>query len=303
MSTKRILITGCTGLLGETLIRKSPRNISWIGVDVRQSPICNELSKFINVDITDCDSLDEKLVEEDFDGIVHLAGFIHIDQNTPSNVDQLFDVNTKGTLNVIKLMEKRNKALFVYASSMTVYGLPVENPVEESHPLNPNSFYGLTKLMGEQIVKLYSTQKSLSTAILRFPGLFGENKEKGAIYHFCDNAASGKPIKINTQGLGYWSCLHYEDAADAIMTVCMDPPFPGLPAVYNVTDGEEWDLLRVAGIVANEAQDEVDVEVDTPPDFKRCRLSGENLKSRYPSLQFNTSDRIIRMARFFQNKK
>jgi len=86
----------------------------------------------------------------------------------------------------------------IFSSSMGVYNYdrPEYLPVDEKHPLTAYDFYGLTKIIGEQLCDFYSNHYGFSTYILRIPGVFGKGKNKGLIYNCLKYAGTEKIITI-----------------------------------------------------------------------------------------------------------
>jgi len=70
-----------------------------------------------------------------------------------------YDVNVGGTATLLGVMERADCSNIVFSSSATVYGEPQYLPCDENHPLNPINPYGRTKLMGENLLKDWSSAK------------------------------------------------------------------------------------------------------------------------------------------------
>ena len=83
---------------------------------------------------------------------------------------RMFQANVEGTRVLLDASAEAGIERFVFASSGEVYpeNNPVELPVTEAHPLNANSPYGLTKLLGEELVRFHQRIGSFETVILRF---------------------------------------------------------------------------------------------------------------------------------------
>ena len=64
-----------------------------------------------------------------------------------------FDVNVRGTFNVLEACVAANVERLVYSSSASVYGDAVEEPMTEDHPFNNTNFYGATKIAGEAMLR------------------------------------------------------------------------------------------------------------------------------------------------------
>src|SRR3982750_1714293 len=79
-----------------------------------------------------------------------------------------FDVNVRGTFNVLEACRDHAIERLVYSSSASVYGDAVELPMTEEHPFNNRTFYGATKIAGEAMVTAFGDRYGLSTAMLRY---------------------------------------------------------------------------------------------------------------------------------------
>ncbi len=93
--------------------------------------------------------------------IIHLAALVNIVEVYEVH-NRAIEVNVLGTLNILELARKLDAQRIVYASSVAVYGEPQYLPIDESHPLKPANLYGLTKLMGEQLLWRYNEDYGLS---------------------------------------------------------------------------------------------------------------------------------------------
>jgi nucleoside-diphosphate-sugar epimerase len=127
--------------------------------------------------------------------------------------------NIAGTNNIIQLC-KRVGAKLVYFSTSEVYG-PTNGVMDERVTVcHPNNRYGLTKLIGEQLVEYEVRTHSLKAVILRPFMFYDENEELGdhrsAIIRFASNLSAGEPIYVHRNTGRGW--LHMDDAVDAITT-------------------------------------------------------------------------------------
>lgn len=87
------------------------------------------------------------------------------------------DVNGKGTFNLLELSREFSVKKFVHASTGSVYGEPVVFPQTEEHPLNPTSYYGVSKLAGERYVNVFHRLYDLDTTILRYFHVYGPRQD------------------------------------------------------------------------------------------------------------------------------
>ncbi|GAH77624.1 unnamed protein product, partial [marine sediment metagenome] len=119
-------------------------------------------------DITQNDTLKEAI--RGADGVFHLAALWLLQcQDYPRSA---FNVNIEGTFNVIEAC-KENGARLIYSSSASVYGNALEIPMTEEHPFNNETFYGATKIAGEQMLKAYAKRFMIDYVTLRYMNVYG----------------------------------------------------------------------------------------------------------------------------------
>ncbi|MCK8782295.1 NAD(P)-dependent oxidoreductase [Rhizobium sp. NTR19] len=101
------------------------------------------------------------------DAVLHLGAFMSW---KAEDRDRLFVANVDGTRRLAEVAVSASVERFVFASSGEVYpeNAPDSLPVVEDHPLRANSTYGLTKLLGEEIVRFHGRTSAMETVILRF---------------------------------------------------------------------------------------------------------------------------------------
>ncbi len=129
---------------------------------------------------------------------------------------------------------------------MVVYGLPTTMPVTEDHPRNPTQLYGRGKALAEDIV--LRAEHDVPVSVLRFGGLFSEQRRTGALFHFCRAARAGEPLRVTTPTPTPWELLHVDDAADGLVQAALqsDPP----RGAFNLGYGEPIELVAMARRIA-----------------------------------------------------
>ncbi|MGI9434527.1 MAG: NAD-dependent epimerase/dehydratase family protein, partial [Geminicoccaceae bacterium] len=101
------------------------------------------------------------------DAVLHLGAFMSW---KAEDCDEMFRSNVDGTRILLEAAADVGVQRFVFASSGEVYpeNAPQSQPITEDHPLCPNSPYGLTKLLGEELVRFHQRRGRMETVILRF---------------------------------------------------------------------------------------------------------------------------------------
>ncbi|WP_077622251.1 NAD-dependent epimerase/dehydratase family protein [Sediminibacillus massiliensis] len=174
----RVLVTGGTGFIGTHLVKELIANGHEEAVIDNRS---NHYDKYPEVkhfpaDITKpLNEVFNKLAPE---CVIHLAAQVDVNQSLAKPVDDA-RTNIIGTINILEYCRKYHVSKVIYASSAAVYGEPQYLGVDEEHPLIPLSFYGISKLSGEQYVKTFAELYNFSYTILRFANVYGPGDDKG----------------------------------------------------------------------------------------------------------------------------
>ncbi len=105
---------------------------------------------------------------------------------------------------------------FVYASTSSVYGKYASG--DESIPTKPSSPYGITKLAGEHLCRVYGDEFGLPFAILRFFSVYGPRQRPDmGLNHFIHAVLTGQPIKLTGDGLHVRGNTFVSDCVDAVV--------------------------------------------------------------------------------------
>ena len=170
----------------------------------------------IGGDICQSDILAEAL--KGADGVFHFAALWLLQcHEFPRSA---FDVNIRGTFNVIEACVQQGVKRLVYSSSASVYGDAVEEPMTEDHPFNNTNFYGATKIAGEQMCRAFHHRYGLNYAGLRYMNVYGPRQDyRGAyiavIMKILDAIDEGKPPTIYGDGSQAYDFVYVGDCAQA----------------------------------------------------------------------------------------
>lgn len=129
-----------------------------------------------------------------------------------------FDVNIRGTFNVLEACVKHKVKKLIYSSSASVYGDAVEIPMTEEHPYNNKTFYGATKIAGEQICRAFYHRYGLKYLALRYMNVYGPRQDyKGAyiavIMKILDRLDQGLPPIVYGDGSQAYDFIYVSDVA------------------------------------------------------------------------------------------
>lgn len=217
----KVLLNGGLGFIGKRFIRKFYK-VHEIVVYARKESIEKEKGKpyLNNVIIKEGNTVDSKLcqiidkIKPDI--VVHLAALSGL-RKCQNNPDLAFRTNVYGTYNVIRSC-LNSKTRLVFISSREVYGETKNDKSCEEDALLPKNVYGVSKMIGENLIKLHSDLYDLDYTILRVTNVYGpEGDQYGAQIIIKDAIRQGK-IKIlgGEQRLNY---VYVDDVVDTINLV------------------------------------------------------------------------------------
>jgi len=152
------------------------------------------------------------------DGVFHFAALWLLQcQDFPRAA---FDVNIRGTFNVIEACIQQGVKRLVYSSSASVYGDAVQEPMGEDHPFNNTNFYGATKIAGEAMLRALHHRFGLPMAGLRYMNVYGPRQDyRGAyiavIMKILDRLDQGLPPVVYGDGSQAYDFVYVGDCAAA----------------------------------------------------------------------------------------
>ena len=223
---KKLVVIGGAGLIGshtvEALTKHDVKEVLVYDnfVRGRQENLAGALQDprvrvyDIGGDILQSDILETAL--EGADGVFHLAALWLLQcHEYPRSA---FDVNVRGTFNVMEACVKKGVKRLVYSSSASVYGDAVEEPMTEDHPFNNKNFYGATKICGEAMLRSFHYRYGLNYVGLRYMNVYGPRADyQGAyiavIMKMLDAIDKGEAPTIMGDGSEAFDFVAVEDCA------------------------------------------------------------------------------------------
>ena len=217
----KVLVTGGSGFIGKYVVDEIIRNgHAAVIVDNLSNGDCTNMNPkavFYDIDVKD-NMLEKVFMDEKPDKVIHLAAQINVSKSLESPAFDA-DVNILGTINTLECCIKSGVSKIIYSSSAAVYGNPLYLGVDENHPINPISFYGISKLVGEWYIMLYSKLYGMNYTIFRFSNVYGNcNKltgEGGVIYQFINSIMNQRQPVIFGNGEQTRDLIYVKDVASA----------------------------------------------------------------------------------------
>jgi UDP-glucose 4-epimerase len=162
-----------------------------------------------------------------------------------------FDVNIRGTFNVLEACVANKIKRLVYSSSASVYGDAVEEPMTEDHPFNNKNFYGATKICGEAMARAFHYRYGLNVVGLRYMNVYGPRQDyRGAyiavIMKMLDAIDRGDGPTILGDGSEAFDFVAVSDCGRAnVCAMKADTP----DRFYNVGTGRRTSLKELAEMI------------------------------------------------------
>jgi len=170
LSKPVVIITGCAGQVGSTLIKRLKKEYHIVGWD-QPNTSCD-----IEVDITNSASVEQAVAEQrkkygkKVAAVVHLAAFFDFSGKESPLYDQ---VNVQGTRNLLKALQALEVERFIYSGTMLVHA-PCQRGelISEEDPIDPRWAYPESKAKTEEIIRKH--HGDIPYTILRLAGLYDE---------------------------------------------------------------------------------------------------------------------------------
>ncbi len=212
-------------------------------------------------DICQTDILNAAL--EGADGVFHFAALWLLQcYEYPQSA---FDVNIRGTFNVLQACLANGVERLVFSSSASVYGDAVEEPMTEEHPFNFENFYGATKVAGEAMCRAMHQRYGLPYVGLRYMNVYGPRQDyRGAyiavIMRMLDAIDRGEPLTIYGDGSQAYDFVYVTDCATA--NVCAMRA-DTCDRFYNVGNGVRTSIEELAHMLLRITGSDVEVRYES----------------------------------------
>lgn len=194
-----------------------------------------ERFKFIQMDLSDSDSIKKLFEVEKFDVVVNLAAQAGV-RYSIKNPKAYIQSNIDGFLNILEGCRHNGIKHLVYASSSSVYGLNAKVPFSENDSIaHPVSLYAATKKANELMAHSYSHLYQIPSTGLRFFTVYGPwGRPDMSPFLFTDAILNNRSIKIFNNGNMLRDFTYIDDIVDGVINVINQAP----------TSSDQWDNIN-----------------------------------------------------------
>lgn len=230
-----LLFTGASGFLGRNILDD---------LRVRYNPVTT-------LGHLDSDELKVDLVKgapdlpQRYDIVLHAAGKAHVIPKTESEIQSFYDINFQGTKNLCSALEKSGvPKVFIFISTVAVYGCEEGVDIDETHPLNGNTPYALSKIMAEQFLTQWCEEHNVILGIIR-PSLIAGPNPPGNLGAMISGIKRGRYLSI-AGGKARKSILMVNDIPALINLLSQKG------GVYNVCDDSQPSFRDIEMIISSQ---------------------------------------------------
>jgi NAD dependent epimerase/dehydratase len=268
ISNKRILVTGADGFIGSHLVEAlvargaKVRALSYYNSFnywgwLESSPVKDKI-EIVTGDVRDphfCEGLCK-----DIDIVFHLAALIPIPYSylAPSS---FVDTNVTGTLNMCHAARAHNVKKILVTSTSEVYGTAEYVPIDEKHPLQPQSPYSATKIGADAIAMSFYNAFSLPVTVMRPFNTYGPRQSARAIIPTIITQIASGQSTIKLGNMSPTRDLNFvEDTCSGMIALAESDKTVG--ETVNIGSGQEVSMREMFGMIKKIMNSDVVLEED-----------------------------------------
>ena len=286
----RALLTGGSGFIGsdvsKMLLSKGVEVVVYDNLSSGNYDNIRDMNlQFIKGDVLDKDAVIEAC--RGVDVVFHLAA--SVGRQRSIDYPQLdSEINLIGTINVLEGMRANGVKKIVYSSSAAIFGELQSPEIDENHPQNADSPYGVSKLAAEKMILSYADIYDMTAVCLRYFNIYGVNQRYdlygNVIPIFAHRLFAGESLLIYGDGSQTRDFVNVYDVARANVMAGMEYPETN---VFNLGSGASITINRLAEMMQEISGIENGIQYlpERKADVKHCKANANKVAEK---MQFKT---------------
>jgi NAD dependent epimerase/dehydratase len=287
---KNVLITGADGFIGSHLVEMLVAQ----GANVRALSYYNAFNNWGWLEDIPCQKEIEVVtgdirdphfcltLAQNIDIIFHLAALIAIPYSYIAP-DSYVDTNIKGTVNMLQAALKNSCERFIHTSTSEVYGTANYVPIDENHPLQPQSPYSATKIGADSIAISYYNAFELPLVVARPFNTYGPRQSARAVIPTIITQITAGKKKIQLGDLRPTRDFNYvEDVCSGFIAIAESNKAIG--EVINLGTNSEISIKDLFHLIKTLMKSDATIDIDQqrkrPDNSEVFRLYCDNTKAR-----------------------
>ena len=320
----KILLTGGAGYIGShvllSIIENKHEVIVIDDLSTGNKKLIPKNIKLINTNINNSEKISKLLVEENFDLLLHSAGFIQVEESV-QNPEKYFKNNTDNAIELFETCYKHNLQNIIFSSTAAAYGNPSNNEsIRENETLTPLNPYGESKVKTEEY--LLNNKDKFNSIILRYFNVAGADPKlrSGLISNdpthlikILSEVAVGKREKISIYGNDYNTedgtairdYIHVSDLASIHLEAANYLLEKKISNIFNCGYGKGYSVLEVINVAKKIYGEKIKFEYDNrrPGDAEKLISNVDKLHQHINwKPKFDNLDLIIQTAVEWEKK-
>jgi UDP-glucose 4-epimerase len=296
----RLIVTGATGFIGRHLVESAQQNFEIICLTrSNEKNGENQSVSFVQTDY-ELNSLENIFREGDV--LVHLAGQRLTRSEEKPKLSGFIDSNIKMTENLLLAACEAKIRQVVLTSTIGIYSEMDRTPYLEDAVTHPNTIYGLSKLMGEQLVTYYCQKNNVKSTIFRLSQCFGVGEKDSPVLMRFVKLARNKEKLTAQDNEFYLDEVYVKDVVEAIILSITKE----VAGTFNVGGGKAYSILEMAETV-NEVFDNTDnIEIISNTKIRNVDnfLSTQKIENQLNwTPKFNLKEALVDMRNTYNANK
>lgn len=279
---KTVLITGAGGFVGLHLLKKlvsSGAKVTTYSTN-KISDLENGALEIVG-SVVDFNKLNAVISDNHISIIFHLAAqpIVEVGQTNPIKT---FEVNIKGTWNLLEAAREQNVQKVIIASTLHVYGENPKVPYKEKYYPQPSRPYETSKACADLLAQVYADNYNLPVEIPRFVNIYGPGDLNFSrlIPKIIKAILKGESPRVWDEGL-IRDFIFIDDAISAYLTLAeKELPNSKRGRVFNIGTGKPISIIELAQELVNLAKtDSIKLQIESVPEDR-----SNEVKKQYASV-------------------